>query len=150
MARSAAEPIRRMAAVEACVQRFVGARLEWGKADCVKLAALSLRKQGVAVPLLKGVRYRSARAAYKRLREQGFETLLDAMDATGCARIAPASIWPGDIVGLPVAEDQPWGCALAVAAGNSRLISLDGAGAFAVVAPVPACPPLTAWRVSHG
>ena len=142
--------LRRQRAVEACLKRFNGKALAWGRDDCVKLAALALRKQGVAVPLLKGVRYSSAATALRRLRALGHDDLAAAMDATGLARIAPAQAWPGDIVALPTPDDDPFGASLmvVVTAGCSRLLGLDGHGRFFVIKPANQF--LAAWRVQRG
>lgn len=135
--------LRRQRAVEACLKRFNGKALAWGRDDCVKLAALALRKQGVAVPLLKGVRYSSATTALRRLRALGHDDLAAAMDATGLARIAPAQAWPGDIVALPT-DDEHWGCALTVAVNNGRVLGFfDGE-----CQPVQPMKYQCAWRVA--
>ncbi|MFT6460703.1 MAG: hypothetical protein ACJA0Y_000192 [Maricaulis maris] len=139
----------RQRAVDACLKRFAGQALRWGRTDCVKLTALALRKQGVSVPQLKGLRYRSALGAAKALEATGHDNLLAAMDATGLARIAPAAAWPGDIVGLP-SDDDRFDVALTVCVspGSTRLLSLDGAGRFGVIKPSSLF--CGAWRVSNG
>jgi len=139
----------RQRAVDACLKRFAGQALRWGRTDCVKLTALALRKQGVSVPQLKGLRYRSALGAAKALEATGHDNLLAAMDATGLARIAPAAAWPGDIVGLP-SDDDRFDVALTVciAPGSNRVLSLDGAARFGVVRPSGMF--TGAWRVANG
>jgi len=135
--------LRRQRAVDACLKRFNGQPLLWGREDCVKLAALALRKQGVAVPLLKGVRYSSAATALRRLKALGHDDLVAAMDATGLARIAPAQAWPGDIVALPT-DDERWGCALTVAVNNGRVLGFFN-GACQPIQPLSL---QSAWRVA--
>ncbi len=117
--------LRRKAAADACVRRFAGKPLRWGQTDCVKLAALAMRKQGVTVPLLRGVRYSSEATALRRLRELGFDCLSAAMDATGLVRIAPARALPGDIVGLPSLRPD-WDVALCVAGNNGTVFGFLG------------------------
>lgn len=141
--------LRRKAAADACVRRFAGKPLRWGQTDCVKLAALAMRKQGVTVPLLRGVRYSSETTALRRLRELGFDCLSAAMDATGLVRIAPARALPGDIVGLPT-ESEGFDVSLmvCVAGGSRELLGLDGAGRFAVLRPAEHF--VGSWRVPGG
>lgn len=121
--------ILRQQAVEACRARFEGKAYEPGSRDCAKLAAHALHKQGRKVGLLKGVRYHSEVGALKVLRQLGFETLMDAVDAVGLERIPPASARPGDLVAVP--GEGAFGCALMVAADNGRVFGFsDGIGAF--------------------
>ncbi|XBQ15795.1 MAG: hypothetical protein ABL308_12660 [Oceanicaulis sp.] len=141
----------RQRAVSACLKKFDERALSFGKADCVRLAALALRKQGVAIPLLKGVQYRTRVGAMKALAASGFSDLCAAVDALGLARIAPASAWPGDLIAMPTPDGDPFGASLMVVhtAGARRVIGLDGHGVFRVVAPDLSCC-LAAWRVDHG
>lgn len=136
--------IRRQQAVEACVQRFVGKPYEPGVRDCVKLASHVMHKMGRRVGLTKSVRYTSERGALKALKALGFKDLMEAVDATGMARIAPAMALPGDIVALPA--DGLFGCALAVTAGNSLVLGFldDQAGCVRIRLDMP---PIAAWRV---
>lgn len=138
----------RQRAAQVCVDRYLGQPLDFRRHDCVRLARLALVKQGVKVGLLKGLRWGSYAGAVKALKASGFKDLIEGMDATGCPRIAPAMAWPGDIVGVPSGDDKgPWGCALALAVGNGRLLSAvdDGEGmAFHVIEPAQF---ITAWRV---
>ena len=129
--------LARQQAVSACVKRFVGQPLNWGRTDCVKLCALALRKQGHPVPLLKGVRYSSEQTALRRFREQGLSSLCDAVDALGLVKIAPAMAMPGDLIALPTPEGDAFKASLMVVhtAAARRVIGLDGQGAFAVLVP---------------
>lgn len=143
MANDGHNLLLRQRAVKACLDRFAGQPLEWGRRDCVKLAALALRKQGVPVPLLKGVRYSSAATGLRRLQELDHADLAAAVDATGLPRIAPAMAWPGDLVALP-SDEERWGCALTVAVNNGRVLGVFD-GVFQIVQPLDF---ITAWRVS--
>ena len=137
------EMIRRQRAVDACVQRFAGKPYAPGSRDCVKLAGHALHKMGRRVGLTKGVRYTSERGALKALKALGFADLLAAMDATGRPRIAPAAALPGDILAL--AADGPFGCGLAVYAGNGAALAYQDGHDGAVMLRLET-PPLAAWR----
>ena len=129
-------------AAQACIDRFAGKPYAPGKRDCAKLAAHLLHQRGRPVPMLKGVKYATEAAALKTLRGLGFKCLVEAVDALGLERIAPARAMPGDLVALPC-EDERWGCALTVAVGNGRVFGFVG-GAGHVLQPAAY---LTAWRV---
>lgn len=105
------------------------------------MAAHLLHQYGVKVPAMKGRTYRTETAAMRALLRTGFADLIEAVDALGLDRIAPASARTGDLVGLPC-SDGPWGCALAVAVGNGRMLGFVGAVAV-VFEPKEF---LTAWR----
>tara|TARA_R110002073_G_scaffold120601_1_gene262637 strand:- start:14703 stop:15134 length:432 start_codon:yes stop_codon:yes gene_type:complete len=139
--------IRRQRAAQAAIDTFLGKPLRWGGADCVRLARFHLHKLGVSVPLLQGVRYRSEARAKVELAALGFETLLEAVDATGFTRIAPAMAWCGDIIALPTPPDAPFDIALNIAVGNGRLLGLHQ-GQFSILQPAQF---VAAWRVPvHG
>ena len=137
----------RMEAVQAAADKFVDKPLEWGRIDCVKLAALVMRKQGVPVRLLKGVRYTNPETALRKMRKMGFDDLNAAMDATGLARIAPASAIVGDIVSAR--SETTFGQALLVVAGSGRLLGFDGDHICRVIVP-RWLGDEAAWRVSRG
>ena len=143
--------LARQRAVSACLKRFEGAPLIWGKTDCVRLCALALRKQGHAVPLLKGVRYSSEQTALRRFKEQKIESLCDAVDALGLVKIAPAMALPGDLLALPTPEGDAFKASLMVVhtPAARRVIGLDGLGSFAVLVPNLDLT-LACWRVPHG
>ena len=141
--------VRKAGAAQACVDRFGDALLDYKSADCVRLARLALVKQGVSVKPLKGLRWSSYRGALKALKESGFDTLADGMDATGCARIAPAMAVAGDVVCLPVSEDSPWGAALFVCVGNGKHLGFVNAGEAGIRCAVASVAKFeTAWRVA--
>ena len=115
----------RTRAVKACKQKFENQCLDWGRADCVKLAALAMLKQGITGPLLRGVRYSSEATALKRLQDMNCASLGAAMDATGLVRIAPARALPGDILGLPSLSPD-WDVALAIVETNRAAFGFFG------------------------
>jgi hypothetical protein len=89
------------------------------------MAAHLLHQYGVAVPVMKGLKYSTEAGAARALKRTGFADLIDAVDALGLERIAPAAARTGDLIGMPC--DGPWGCALTVAVGNGRVFGfLDG------------------------
>lgn len=143
--------IKRQRAVDACLTKFRDRPRKFGQADCVRLAALALRKQGVPVPKLRGLSYRSKKQAEGALKDLGFETLIEAVDDLGLAQIAPLSALPGDLIAMPVPEDDPFGASLMVVhtSGSKRAIGFDGEGSIRLVIPdLSAC--IKAWRVSNG
>lgn len=138
----------RAAAVQACVDTYAGRPLDFRGGDCVRLARFALHKQRAGVTFLKGVRWSSAPSALRQMRKLGFENLVDAMDATGLARIAPAAAWPGDIIALPVGEGDPFGASLTVRISNGNVLGFgEGGSACGVMRPRDF---LAAWRVEHG
>lgn len=140
--------LKRTQAVDACSKRFLNAPLKWGSTDCVKLAALAMRKQGHTVTPLKGVRYRSKTSALKAFKASGFDSLVAGVDATGLTRIAPAMTLPGDLIALRTPDDDPFGASVGVVHTGAarRLITLDGEGTFRVTVP-DLDYVVAAWRV---
>jgi len=135
--------IKRQQATQATLDAYLGKALRWGVADCARVARFHLHKLGVPLPFLKGVRYRSPAGAASALEALGFETLTQAVDATGFARIPPAAAWAGDLVALPAPPDGPFDIAIMIAIGNGRLFGLHG-GRFVVLQPAAYA---AAWRV---
>lgn len=137
---------RRAAAVAACRDRFVGKTYEPGVRDCIKLAGHAMHKLGRRVGLTKGLKYTTEAGGLKAMRRLGFATLLDAVDATGLPRIAPAMARPGDLIALKTEDANAFGCALAVAFDNGRVITFtDGFGVIGRI--VDPAGYITAWRV---
>ncbi|QBX38677.1 hypothetical protein E4M02_11180 [Brevundimonas sp. S30B] len=139
------ELVRRVAAAQACIDRFAGKPYDCAKSrDCIRLAGHALHKLGKRVSLTKGLRYSSEAGGVRAMRKLGFSNLLEAVDAALGEenRIAPAAALPGDIIALPTEGDNPFGCALAVAVGNGRVIGFQN-GHGVVVQPLQY---LAAWR----
>lgn len=138
---------RRAEIAQACIDRFVGKSYDCAKnRDCIKLAAHAMRKAGKSTGLLKGQRYTTEAGGVKVMRKLGFDSLMEAIDAAGLPRIAPAAALAGDIVALKTEADSPFGCALTVAAGNGRVICFtNGVGAVCRVVDPDAY--MTAWQV---
>jgi hypothetical protein len=134
--------LRRAEITQATLDRYHGQPFEYGRADCVQLAAFHLRAMGHKVLLSKGGRYGSALGAAKSLRRAGFASLAEALDAMGLERIAPAAAIVGDILTIPTAARLE---ALFVVLGNGRAVGwVDETPGAAVVQPVLY---ETGWRV---
>lgn len=139
---------RRAAAVAACRDRFVGKTYDLrANRDCIKLAGHSAHKLGKRISLLKGLRYTTEAGALKAMRQLGFASLIEAADATGLPRIAPAMARPGDWIALKTDDSNSFGCAMTVAFDNGRVIGfVNGLGAICRVDDPEAY--LAAWRVA--
>lgn len=142
----------RQQAVAACLDRFSGKPRQYGAVDCVRSSVIVLRAARVKIPFLKGATYGSRGKAAQLLKSTGHDTLVDCLDALGLERIAPLKTLPGDILALPVPDDDPFGASLFVvtAGGARRAFGLDPiTSRFAVGAPdLSLC--LAAWRVPFG
>lgn len=139
-------------AVRACVERFNKKRRQYGSVDCVKCTAMVLRSAKVKIPFLKGKTYGTKKRAAELLRATGHESLVECMDALGLERIAPAATLPGDVIALPVPEDDPFGASLLIVhtSGARRAFGFDPlTHQFEVGIPdLSIC--MAAWRVPHG
>lgn len=133
--------IARRDAAQAAVDRFDGQPFAWGKNDCVRLSAFTLRKLGHKPNLARAGSYSSLLGAKRALMRTGFATLDAALDALGLSRIPPAAAITGDLVGLPGLDD--W-TALTVALGNGRVLGFMD-GRCGVMQPLT---PIVAWRVN--
>lgn len=136
---------RRRDVVEACRARFVGRTYEPGSRDCKHLGRHAMHGMGHKVALAKGVRYSTEAGGLRVMKRLGFANLMEAMDATGRPRIAPAAALPADILALK-SEDGAAGfcCALAVYVGNGKAITfVNGEGVVASLTEAP----LTGWRL---
>lgn len=125
------EMLKRAAATQACMDRFAGQPLVPGKRDCGTLVEHVLHKMGRKAPLLRGARHTTMAGAVKYIRGLGFGSLLEFIDAElGIKpedRIAPASAWPADIIGLQSEDGDGFGCALAVAIDGGRVLTANPA-----------------------
>lgn len=118
--------IRRAAAADACFKRFHGKTYEPGKRDCVKLATHAMIKMGHGSGLMKGLTYATEAQGYRLLRKAGFNTLVDALDARGFPRIAPAMARQGDIIAMETEGGNPFGAALTVAMPDQTILGFSG------------------------
>lgn len=133
----------RTRAAQATLDQFKVKPFKMGQRDCVRLAAAHLRRLGYKVTLPPAGSYGTIKMAMKKLKERGFADLIEAVDAHGLSRIAPAAAVVGDLLAMPA--EGPFGCGLVVALGNGRVVGyhqdLVGAG---VLQPTEY---VTAWRV---
>lgn len=139
------EMMKRQAATQACMDRFAFKPVLPGQRDCGKLAALSMHRMGRSAKLINASHHKSWAGAVKYLRRTGFASLVELMDATGLKQISPASTRPADIIGLPSAEGDGFGCSLSVALDNGRVLALNPASGL--IEPMVPHLFVTAWRV---
>lgn len=120
---------RRLKAAQGCIDRFAGKPYNIGKKrDCLRLLKHNLHLLGRRMGQGKIPDYSSEAGGLRALRKAGFDDLVAAVDSLGLDRIAPLAALPGDIIALPT-DGEGFGCALAVAVGNGRVIGFkDGVG----------------------
>lgn len=135
---------RRRDTVEACRTLIVGRAYEPGSRDCIRLSRHAMHGMGHRVSLTKGLRYSTEAGGLRALKRLGFKDLLEAMDATGRPRIAPAAALPADIIGMP--SGDALGVCLYVYAGNGKGIGFQEGHDVGVVVSL-AQPPVAAWRL---
>ncbi len=113
---------RRVAAAQAAVDAYNGKAMIWGKRDCARLAAFTLKQLGHPIKLAPFGYYKTPATAGLALKRAGFDDLAGVMDSLGFARIAMASALPGDILGFGHA-DQFLRVSLAVELGNGKMLA---------------------------
>lgn len=137
--------LKRAAAVQACMDRFAFKPVEPGVRDCGKLAAHALHGMGRSAKLLNGWRGKGWASALRYIRKQGFGSLVEMIDGMELARIAPAAALPGDLIAMPTDEENGFGCSLAVALDNGRVLGLNPASGL--IEPMIPRMFVCAWRV---
>jgi hypothetical protein len=133
---------------QATLDAFFGKPLAWGKTDCARLGAFTLKGLGYKPALARGGFYSSPKGAWRALKRAGFDSLTAAIDALALPRIPPAAALPADLIVLP--GEDGWD-AVHVAVGNGRALGIaPGTATFSVLQPLYAnCPqgrPAIAWR----
>ncbi|HEY1750313.1 MAG TPA: hypothetical protein VGG29_03565 [Caulobacteraceae bacterium] len=108
-------------AAQATIDVFNNTLFDWGKRDCIRLAAFNLKQLGYKPALARGGYYTSARGALRALKRAGFDTTLEAMDSMRCPRIAPAAALMGDVIAYSHPSMEM--AALGVAVGNGRVLA---------------------------
>lgn len=117
---------RRAVATQACMDRFAFLPVDPGKRDCGRLTGHALHRQGRSAKLLNASRHKTWAGAIRYIRKAGFKDLVELMDAVlPDARIPPAAALPGDIIAMPTDDDSGFGCSLAVALDNGRVLGLN-------------------------
>ena len=109
----------RKRAAQACIDRFNQRPYKPGIRDCPRLVLYNLHRLHVPVPFAAKLKWKSESDGLRVLKGLGFANLIDAVDALGLPRIAPAMARLGDIIALPT--DHKVG-ALSVAVGNGRVL----------------------------
>lgn len=116
---------KRAKAVEGCMTRFAFKPVEPGVRDCLKLAAHAMHHMGRSTKKISDWEGRSWADGYRYIQKKKCADLVELMDkALPKRRIAPAAALPGDIIALP-ADDERFGCSLAVALDNGRVLALN-------------------------
>jgi len=111
--------ISRVAAAQATLDRFKDEPFQWGRKDCVRMAAFHLRQLGYRPKLGKAGSYSSALGARRALARAGYDSLAAALDDLGLERTPPAAALVGDIV--QGASGDAFG-AIGVVLGNGRIL----------------------------
>lgn len=107
--------LERMRATQKTVDRFKGKVMQWGRYDCAQLVIAHTRHAGRKIKLPP---YEDRLGAARALKQMGFATLAEGMDAL-FTRIDPARAIMGDFVEMPGGEGFS---ALTVVVGNGRVL----------------------------
>ena len=137
--------LKRAAATQACMDRFAFKPIEPGVRDCRNLGAHALHKQGRSAKLLNGWQGKTWASALRYVRRHGFANLMELIDAMGLERIAPTAALPGDLIAMPTDEENGFGCSLAVALDNGRILGLNPS--TGLIEPMIPKMFVCAWRV---
>ena len=86
--------VNRVEITQKTLDKYRGKPFEWGKRDCLRMARTQLIGAGYKVPRIPN--YSSAKTAFRRLREAGFESIEDML-ANYCLDIPSSLILPGDL-----------------------------------------------------
>lgn len=132
-------------AADACVARFQGRALAWGRVDCAQIVLHNLRKQGISTAAWKGLRYSTELGAAKALREFGFTGLIPAMDAFGLLPIGAASAAAGDIVAIR-ADSNLWDCSLHVRVSPQHFLGIHPETGTVLAMELDLSHSVAAWR----
>lgn len=143
MSKSQFEMVRRAAAAQGVVDRWLGVPFAWGQADCMRsITAPVLKAMGHKCPLARFGQYSNEIGARRALKRQGFDSMEAFLDAVPLMRIGHARLLPGDLVGL---EGVGGWLSIAVALGNGRVLGFASEAGLAVVYQPYSI--ATAWRV---
>lgn len=137
--------LKRAAATQACMDRFAFKPVEPGVRDCGKLGSHCLHHMGRNAKLLNGWKGKTWESALRYIRKQGFADLVELIDAMGLERIAPAAALPADLIAGPTDEENGFGCSLAVALDNGRILGLNPVSGL--IEPMDPKLFVCAWRV---
>lgn len=134
--------IQRRDAAQATLDAWSTRPMKLGRADCVRMVAAHLRRLGYQVRLPPAGSYGTVVSAMRALRERGFGSLAEALDAMGLERIAPAETIVGDVMLMPAGHELG---ALVVCMGNGRIAGWHDShdGGVVVMQPLDM---IAAWR----
>ena len=134
--------VRRVQAAQTTLDRWSVRPMKLGTSDCVRMTAAHLRLLGYRVKLPPSGSYRTIKGAFKALKERGFESIADALNAMGLERIAPAAAVVGDVVMMPGVDGLG---ALTIQLTNGRVIGYhdDAPGGATALQPLEF---VAAWR----
>lgn len=141
--------ILRARAAQATLDEWKTRAFRLGEADCARLAASHLRRLGHRIKLPAARSYRTVKSAEAALDKLGLATMVDALDALGFERIAPACALVGDIIQMPSDPDRAVVssrlASLTVAMGNGRVLGWhpDAPAGAVVMQPLQM---VAAWR----
>jgi hypothetical protein len=107
--------VRIMKATQKTVDRFKGRTFEEGRVDCIQLANGHAGHMGKRVKIPE---YGDLESAARTLRQMGFRTLGEALDAN-FRRIDPHQAMMGDLIEMPGGNGFS---SIAVAVGNGRVL----------------------------
>lgn len=137
----------RAAAASAVLARYRGRPLEWGRVDCVRLLALTLREMKQPVSLAKAGSYYSAAGALKALKRTGHDSLEAAIDAHGLIRISPAAARVADVLAVP---GDGVLSALWIVLGNGKALGWHEDSELCSVIALQPGAAITAWSTYRG
>ena len=92
--------VRRVAATQATLDRFLGKTYKLSTVDCGRVVGFHLRKLGRKVEIPKIGAYSTPAGALMWLKRRGFDTLEGYFDGLGMLPIAPAEVLIGDLLTL--------------------------------------------------
>lgn len=137
--------LRRHAATSATLAKYRKRKFSWsGAATCVHMARFHLRRMGHAVEPLPA-RVRSRVGALRALKERGWDSVADMLDAQGgLYRIPPAMMLPGD---LAMVADETGIGAIMICIGPHKLMGWREDADGLVVLDVTLAEIDASWRV---
>lgn len=137
--------IKRANTVQACMNEYGYKEVTPGTHDCLTLTACAMNGQGIDTSLISDWSGKTWADGYSYIKRKGFDDLVSLMDsALPDRRIAPAAALPGDIIALPAADER-FGCSLAVALDNGRVLGLNAASGL--IEPLQPRMFVCAWRL---
>lgn len=137
------ELLRRAAATEEVLRRFQNRAFDWKAGHtCLHLARAQLLAMGHRPPRIPA--FRSALGARRAMERAGYANLAEVFDRMGLPRIAPATMWVGDLALVPGTE----GFAAVFVCAGGPLVGWHDAGGETISVVHDAMPMVSvAWRL---